>query len=194
MCLGQPARRGAGPAPPHPRDRRPPAASRCAGSSPRRDPRAPAAHGRGRWRRWPRSSATTTPSSPAPRTGRAPTTCSTVAARRHRLDRRRRRGRQRSADRPRLPARPGTFAIADYYVHPEARGRGAGSLLVDWGERRTGEAGLGAVRPATTANDNEGKGLLESRGYRYIAASTAWPSTSSSRRLRRSGQKASACP
>ena len=62
----------------------------------------------------------------------------------------------------------GPFAIADYYVHPEARGRGAGSLLVDWGERRTGEAGLGAVRPATTANDNEGKGLLESRGYRYI--------------------------
>jgi ribosomal protein S18 acetylase RimI-like enzyme len=62
----------------------------------------------------------------------------------------------------------GPFAIADYYVHPEARGRGAGSVLVDWGERRTGEAGLGAVRPATTANDNEGKELLESRGYRYI--------------------------
>ena len=62
----------------------------------------------------------------------------------------------------------GRFSIADYYVHPDARGRGAGSLLVDWGERRTIEAGLEAVRPGTTANDSEGKELLESRGYRHI--------------------------
>jgi mycothiol synthase len=62
----------------------------------------------------------------------------------------------------------GSFSIADYYVHPDARGRGAASLLVDWGERRTAEAGLGAVRSGTTANDSEGKELLESRGYRYI--------------------------
>jgi mycothiol synthase len=62
----------------------------------------------------------------------------------------------------------GPFSIADYYVHPDARRRGAASLLVDWGERCTAEAGLGAVRSGTTANDSEGKELLESRGYRYI--------------------------
>lgn len=64
--------------------------------------------------------------------------------------------------------RRGPFAIADYYVHPNARGRGAASLLVDWGERRTAEADLEAVRSGTTANDTEGKQLLEGRGYRYI--------------------------
>ena len=51
---------------------------------------------------------------------------------------------------------------------PEERGRGAGSLLLDWGERRTAETGLSSVRPGTTARDTHGKELLERRGYRYI--------------------------
>jgi mycothiol synthase len=62
----------------------------------------------------------------------------------------------------------GSFSIADCYVHPDARGRGAGSLLADWAERRTAEAGHEAVRSGTTAKDAEGKKLFESRGYRYI--------------------------
>ena len=62
----------------------------------------------------------------------------------------------------------GSYTIADYYVHPEKRGRGAGSLLLGWGERRTAETGLSSVRPGTTARDTHGKELLERRGYRYI--------------------------
>jgi ribosomal protein S18 acetylase RimI-like enzyme len=62
----------------------------------------------------------------------------------------------------------GSFFIADYYVHPEKQGLGAGSVLVDWGERRAAEAGLTSVRPGTTARDARGKDLLERRGYRYI--------------------------
>jgi mycothiol synthase len=62
----------------------------------------------------------------------------------------------------------GSYSIADYYVHPEERGRGAGSLLLDWGERQTVEAGLSAVRPGATAKDAGGKELLESLGYHYI--------------------------
>lgn len=62
----------------------------------------------------------------------------------------------------------GSYTIADYYVYPKSRGRGAGSLLLDWGERRTAETGLSSVRPGTTARDTHGKELLERRGYRYI--------------------------
>jgi len=62
----------------------------------------------------------------------------------------------------------GRYYIADYYVRPEQRGRGAGSLLLDWGERRAVEVGLSGIRPGTAANDASGKELLERRGYRYI--------------------------
>jgi len=62
----------------------------------------------------------------------------------------------------------GSYTIADYFVHPESQERCAGSLLLDWGERRTVEEGLSAVRPGATARDERGKELLERRGYRYI--------------------------
>ncbi len=62
----------------------------------------------------------------------------------------------------------GPFSIADYFVHPDSRGRGVGSLLLDWGEGVTADAGLGAVRAATTARDEDGRRLLTSRGYTYI--------------------------
>jgi len=64
--------------------------------------------------------------------------------------------------------RRGDYYIADNFVHPDARGRGAGSLLLDWSECRTAQEGLASVRAATTASDTEGKALLEARGYRYI--------------------------
>ncbi len=62
----------------------------------------------------------------------------------------------------------GAYCVADNFVHPDARGRGVGSLLLDWCEGRTAEAGLLSVRAATSASDPAGKDLLESRGYRYI--------------------------
>lgn len=62
----------------------------------------------------------------------------------------------------------GEYFIADYFVHPDARGRGAASLLLDWGEGATLDAGLSGVRPGVNAADTGGKELLESRGYRYI--------------------------
>jgi mycothiol synthase len=64
--------------------------------------------------------------------------------------------------------RRGSFFIADFYVHPDARGRGAASMLLDWGERATAAAGLTSIRPALSARDADGKELLERRGYRYI--------------------------
>ena len=64
--------------------------------------------------------------------------------------------------------RRGDYYIADNFVHPDARGQGAGALLLDWSERRTAEAGLLSVHAATTASDPAGKELLEARGYRYI--------------------------
>jgi len=62
----------------------------------------------------------------------------------------------------------GTFSIADHFVHPDSRGLGVGSLLLDWGEERTREAGLDAVRAAATARDEDGRALFASRGYAYI--------------------------
>lgn len=62
----------------------------------------------------------------------------------------------------------GSYHIADYYVHPDARGRGAASLLLDWGEQTTLAAGLPGIRPAVAAGDRGGNELLERRGYQYI--------------------------
>jgi GNAT superfamily N-acetyltransferase len=62
----------------------------------------------------------------------------------------------------------GSYSIADHFVRPDSRGLGAGSLLLDWGEQRTREAGLEAVRAATTVRDEDARALLESRGYSYI--------------------------
>jgi ribosomal protein S18 acetylase RimI-like enzyme len=62
----------------------------------------------------------------------------------------------------------GSYYIADYFVHPDERGRGAASMLLDWGERAAAEAGLSSVRTGLSARDTGGKELLDRRGYRYI--------------------------
>ncbi len=64
--------------------------------------------------------------------------------------------------------RRGNCYLADNYVHPDATGLGAGSLLLEWGERRAAEAGLAAIRASAPATDPLGKALLERRGFRYI--------------------------
>src|SRR5581483_603948 len=64
--------------------------------------------------------------------------------------------------------RRGDAYLADAFVHPEARGRGIGSLLLDWAEDRARAAGVGALRASALANDADGKALLESRGFGYI--------------------------
>ena len=62
----------------------------------------------------------------------------------------------------------GDYYLADAFVHPDARGRGAGTLLLDWAEDQARQAGLRASRTSTTAKDEAGRALLESRGYAYI--------------------------
>lgn len=62
----------------------------------------------------------------------------------------------------------GSYYLADFFVRPDARGRGVGSLLCDWGERAAADAGFSSIRAATSVADVGGKELLESRGYRYI--------------------------
>jgi mycothiol synthase len=62
----------------------------------------------------------------------------------------------------------GSCYIADYYVHPDERARGAASMLLDWGERAAVAAGMSSIRTGLSARDTGGKKLLEWRGYRYI--------------------------
>jgi mycothiol synthase len=62
----------------------------------------------------------------------------------------------------------GDYYLADAFVHPDARGRGAGTMLLDWAEEQARRAGLRASRTSTTAKDDAGKALLASRGYAYI--------------------------
>ena len=62
----------------------------------------------------------------------------------------------------------GSYYIADYFVHPEQRGRAAASLLLDWGEQEAAAAGLSSIRTALSARDEGGKELLDRRGYGYI--------------------------
>src|SRR5213076_1544655 len=64
--------------------------------------------------------------------------------------------------------RRGDYAIADFFVRPDARGRGAATALLDWGERVSVELGLTALRTGFSARDADGIRLLESRGYHYI--------------------------
>lgn len=64
--------------------------------------------------------------------------------------------------------RRGDYYIADAFVHPDARGRGVGTMLLAWAEEQTQEAGLRAVRASATAADDGGKALLEGRGYAYL--------------------------
>jgi ribosomal protein S18 acetylase RimI-like enzyme len=60
------------------------------------------------------------------------------------------------------------YYLADAFVHPDARGRGIGTLLLDWAEQQAREGGLRANRANTSARDEDGKALLGRRGYTYI--------------------------
>lgn len=55
---------------------------------------------------------------------------------------------------------------AEAVVAPEARGRGIGTVLVDWIERRAVELGSGIVGQAVAAQHRGAIQLLERRGYR----------------------------
>jgi len=60
------------------------------------------------------------------------------------------------------------YYLADNFVHPDHRGEGIGTFLLDWAERRSREDGKPSIRTATTVKDEAGKRLIEGRGYRYI--------------------------
>jgi mycothiol synthase len=62
----------------------------------------------------------------------------------------------------------GDTYLADNFTHPDFRGRGVGSSLLDWAERRAAEAGVAALRVAVGAPDTGAKALLEARGFTYI--------------------------
>jgi mycothiol synthase len=64
--------------------------------------------------------------------------------------------------------RRGDNVIADNFTHPELRGRGVGSLLLDWAETRGADMGAEALRVAVAAPDAAAKVLLEQRGFAYI--------------------------
>jgi mycothiol synthase len=64
--------------------------------------------------------------------------------------------------------RRGENVIADNFTHPELRGRGIGSRLLDWTESRAGELDAHALRVAAAAPDTTAKDLLEQRGFGYI--------------------------
>jgi len=64
--------------------------------------------------------------------------------------------------------RRGEANLADNYVHPDSRGRGIGSSLLEWSERRTAEQGVDSIRTATLSTGTCGRALIEGRGYRYI--------------------------
>jgi mycothiol synthase len=53
-------------------------------------------------------------------------------------------------------------------VHPAAKGRGLGSLLVDVAEQRAREKRIPALRQFTPATDRAARALFESRGYRDV--------------------------
>lgn len=57
---------------------------------------------------------------------------------------------------------------SDGYVHPELRGLGAGSKLVELAEERTRELGGGVVTTGIASADEAAAKLLEGRGYRPI--------------------------
>jgi mycothiol synthase len=64
--------------------------------------------------------------------------------------------------------RRGNYNIADTFVHPDARDSDAGSLLLDWAEQETRQAGLPTVRTGVAQRDASGRALLDNRGYVYI--------------------------
>ncbi len=64
--------------------------------------------------------------------------------------------------------RCGENLIADNFTHPELRGRGVGSLLLDWAETRGADMGARSLRVGVAAPDTAAKALLERRGFVYI--------------------------
>jgi mycothiol synthase len=67
-----------------------------------------------------------------------------------------------------LGLRGGGTAVADNFTRPDARGRGVGTLLVDWTESRAVEKGVSKLRIAVAALDTAAKELLERRGFAPI--------------------------
>ncbi len=61
--------------------------------------------------------------------------------------------------------RPGE---AHAYVHPDAEGRGLGSALLDWTERRAAERGHDRFRQSIGADNARAALLLRARGYERI--------------------------
>jgi mycothiol synthase len=64
--------------------------------------------------------------------------------------------------------RRGSNYFSDNFTHPDFRGRGVGSFLLDWAERRATEAGAAPIRVAVAAGDAAAKELVERRGFGYI--------------------------
>jgi mycothiol synthase len=64
--------------------------------------------------------------------------------------------------------RRGENYFADNFTHPDFRGRGVGSFLLDWVERRAIGAGAAALRVAVAQPDAGAKELLDARGFGYI--------------------------
>lgn len=58
--------------------------------------------------------------------------------------------------------------VAESYVHPEFKGRGLGSFLLDHAETRVPQLGLEWLRVTALAQDRDAGQLLERRGYRLI--------------------------
>jgi ribosomal protein S18 acetylase RimI-like enzyme len=67
-----------------------------------------------------------------------------------------------------LRERGADYYLADNFVHPDHCGKGIGTFLLDWAERRSYEDGKSSLRTATTVSDEAGRRLFDSRGYRYI--------------------------
>jgi mycothiol synthase len=61
--------------------------------------------------------------------------------------------------------RPGE---AHAYVHPDAEGRGIGSALLDWTERRAAERGHDRFRQDVGARNARAAALLRARGYERV--------------------------
>jgi mycothiol synthase len=64
--------------------------------------------------------------------------------------------------------RRGDTAVADNFTSPDLRGRGVGSLLLDWAETRAAEKGVVSLRVAVAASDRAARAMLEQRGFGYV--------------------------
>jgi mycothiol synthase len=64
--------------------------------------------------------------------------------------------------------RRGINYFSDNFTHPDFRGLGVGSFLLDWAERRATDGGAAAIRVAVAAGDVAAKALVERRGFVYI--------------------------